>query len=167
MDPELFEQWRKEEQAKIDEKIANKEEIHVPLHNLFWSDGKADKVPGTNSKMTQQEDPAEYLELLSKKYCTLQLIHILQMADNRQQTNNNTAKVFEVNLVFTSLPVHYTVCKQNPPRSDLYLYGHPRGRFPSTDQFVYHVWHLLNNKLAKCDCRLCEGKVRGYGKDKA
>jgi hypothetical protein len=86
MDPELFEQWRKEGQAKIDEKIANKEEIHVPLHNLFWSDGKADKVPGTNSKMTQQENPAEYLELLSKKYCMLQLIHILQMADNRLTT---------------------------------------------------------------------------------
>jgi hypothetical protein len=69
MDPELFEQWRQEQQALIDKKIANKEEIYVPLHNLFWSDGKADKVPGTNSKMTQQEDLTEYLELLSKKYC--------------------------------------------------------------------------------------------------
>jgi hypothetical protein len=69
MDPELFEQWRQEQQALIDKKIADKEEIHVPLHNLFWSDGKADKVPGTNSKMTQQEDLTEYLELLSKKYC--------------------------------------------------------------------------------------------------
>jgi hypothetical protein len=88
---------------------------------------------------------------------------LLEM-DNK--TNENTARVFEVNLVFTSLPINYTVWKQNPPRSDLYLYGHPRGRFPSTDQFVYHVWHLLNNKIAECDCRVCEGKVRGYGKGK-
>ncbi|KAI4845910.1 hypothetical protein E4T44_05359 [Aureobasidium sp. EXF-8845] len=144
MDPDVFEQWRKEQQARIDEKIANGEEIHVPLHNRFWSDGRADKVPGTKSDLTRQEDTTDYLKLLSEKY----------------------SKFYEVNLVFTSLPINYTVWKQNPPRSDLYLYGHPRGRFPSTDQFVYHVWYLLNNKIAKCDCRLCEGKVRGYGKGK-
>jgi len=69
-----------------------------------------------------------------------------------------------VKLVFTSLPIHYTVWKQNPPRKDIYLYGHPRGRFPSVDQCIYHIWHLLNNKISECDCRLCEGMVRGYGK---
>jgi hypothetical protein len=68
MDPEVFKGWLKEQQALIDQKIANNEEIHVPLHNLFWSDGRADKVPGTNARMTQQ-GPAEYLDMLSKKYC--------------------------------------------------------------------------------------------------
>ncbi|KAG9655219.1 hypothetical protein KCU64_g6693, partial [Aureobasidium melanogenum] len=133
----------KELQAEIAKKVANKEEILVPLHFLYWSDGKEDKVPGPNSKMTQQ-DPAEYLEVLSKKYS----------AD------------YDVNLVFTSLPPNYTVWKQSPPRSDIYLYGHPRGRFPSIDQFTYHIWSLLNSKAAECDCRLCEGNVRGQGKDK-
>jgi hypothetical protein len=76
MDPVVFEKWRKEQQALIDAKKASGEEIRVPLHNLFWSDGKANKVPGTNSNMTRQ-DPAEYLELLSKKYCMLQLTYML------------------------------------------------------------------------------------------
>jgi hypothetical protein len=81
MDPKVFEQWHKEQQALIDKKIANKEEIHVSLHNLFWSDGKADKVPGTNSKMTHQEDTTECLELLSKKYCKSQLTLLLETTD--------------------------------------------------------------------------------------
>jgi hypothetical protein len=71
MDPDVFEQWRKEQQARIDERIANGEEIHVPLHNLFWSDGRADKVPGTKSDLTRQEDTTDYLKLLSEKYCML------------------------------------------------------------------------------------------------
>ncbi|KAI4719052.1 hypothetical protein E4T48_04695 [Aureobasidium sp. EXF-10727] len=123
----------KELQDIIAEKVANKDEITVPLHFLYWSDGREDKVPGPKAQMTQQ-DPAEYLDMLSKKYC--------------------------------NLPRNYTVWKQNPPRTDLYLYGHPRGRFPSTDQFTYHVWSLLNNKVSECDCRLCEGNVRGHGKGK-
>jgi hypothetical protein len=161
MDSDVFEEWRKEQQARIDEKIANGDEIHVPLHNLYWSDGKAHKVPDTKSDLTRQEDTTDYLKLLSEKYCMLR-----STSYYRHKTNNLTAKFYEVDLVFTSLPINYTVWKQNPPRTDLFLYGHPRGRFPSTDQFVYHVWHLLNNKIAKCDCRLCEGKVRGYGKGK-
>ena len=64
MDPDAL----KELQAEIARKVANKEEIFVPLHHLYWSDGKKDKVPGPKSKMTQQ-DPAEYLEVLSTKYC--------------------------------------------------------------------------------------------------
>ena len=68
MDPQAFEEWRAEQQALINAKIANKEEIEVPLHDLFWSDGRADKVPGPNARMTKQ-DPTEYLDALSKKYC--------------------------------------------------------------------------------------------------
>ncbi|KAI4728042.1 hypothetical protein E4T49_04179 [Aureobasidium sp. EXF-10728] len=118
MDPDALREF----QEKIAEKVANKEEITVPLHFLYWSDGREDKVPGPKAQMTQQ-DPAD-------------------------------------------LPRNYTVWKQNPPRTDLYLYGHPRGRFPSTDQFTYHVWSLLNNKVSECDCRLCEGNVRGQGESK-
>ncbi|CAD0089317.1 unnamed protein product [Aureobasidium vineae] len=135
MDPDALKELRE----NIAKKVANKEEMTVPLHFLYWSDGREDKVPGPKSQMTQQ-DPAEYLEMLSKKY------------------------YYNVNLVFTSLPRNYTVWKQNPPRADLYLYGHPRGRFPSTDQFTYHVWSLLNNKVSECDCRLCEGNVRGQAR---
>ncbi|CAD0109045.1 unnamed protein product [Aureobasidium uvarum] len=66
MDPDAL----KELQENIAEKVANKEEILVPLQFLYWSDGRKDKVPGPNSKMTKQ-DPAEYLDMLSKKYCNV------------------------------------------------------------------------------------------------
>ena len=68
MDPAVFGKWLKEQQALIDAKKANNDEIEVPLHYLFWSDGKADKVPSATAKMTKQ-DPTEYLDALSKKYC--------------------------------------------------------------------------------------------------
>lgn len=64
MDPDAL----KGLQAEIARKVASKEEILVPLHFLYWSDGKEDKFPGPKANMSQQ-DPTVYLETLSKKYC--------------------------------------------------------------------------------------------------
>lgn len=74
MDPVVFNQWLAEQQALINARVANNEEIEVPLHNLFWSDGRADKIPGPNARMTKQDDTTEYLETLSRKYCMFWLI---------------------------------------------------------------------------------------------
>ncbi|KAH0370742.1 hypothetical protein KCU65_g2321, partial [Aureobasidium melanogenum] len=39
---------------------------------------------------------------------------------------------------------------------DHYIHGHPRGRsFTSVNHFARHVYHIMRNDLANCDCNRC------------
>lgn len=67
-----------------------------------------------------------------------------------------------------SLPEGYTLLEHNKsqgegkkPRTDMYLWGHPRGgRFRSTNEFIPHLIWLATDKshdVKNCGCRLCPG----------
>lgn len=43
----------------------------------------------------------------------------------------------------------------------LYLCSNLHDRCPLVEKFIYHIWHLLNNQISECDCKLGEGKIRG------
>ncbi|THV86840.1 hypothetical protein D6C99_00821 [Aureobasidium pullulans] len=131
----------KETKDIIDKKVANKEQIVVPLQYIYWSDGKSEKIPAPITGLEKQ-DPGHYLKMLSETY----------------------SKMYDVNLVFTSLPPNYTVWKSTAKRGDVFLYGHARGRYPSVTQFCPHLWSLLNNNVAQCKCNPCQGTVRGIKK---
>ncbi|KAI5269619.1 hypothetical protein E4T47_06932 [Aureobasidium subglaciale] len=111
-------------------KVANKELIEVPLHCIYWSDGHEHRIPKTANLVKQ--DPTSYLETLSKKY----------------------SELYDVNLVFTSLPRNYTIWRA-VKGGHVYLHGHLKGRFRSAERFCHHVWSLLNNDLEDCDCEVC------------
>ncbi|THZ84631.1 hypothetical protein D6C88_05743, partial [Aureobasidium pullulans] len=52
----------------IDKKVANKEQIVVPLQYIYWSDGKSGKIPAPITGLEKQ-DPGHYLKMLSETYC--------------------------------------------------------------------------------------------------